>query len=335
MKTYFTFSNIKTSVFPAAVLLSSLLMIVTLAACSSSAPQNGSVNEPAIEENSLSPGEQSLSFYAEKEGKNELWKAVVKDGKIIELSRAGKQIPEAEFNGYKDFVYNHLDDLRNQISPNKEFSFHFKFDSANVFSGKNFKKHMMCFMPDSCWKGFDSEKFNRQMEKLGEKLKNMKIDIEFDSASFNSAMAELSKALSKLGTEKNSFDWKEFSKKMKEFSQKMKEKSFKMNHFKIDLSGLDSSMHELSKNMKELKTNMKDLKCKMKKLNVFTKDVRSELFKDGYLKNLDDNFTFTLKPNEMTFNGNKMPDKLLPKYKNLYKKDFGREIKKEFKINTK
>ena len=76
---------------------------------------------------------------------------------------------------------------------------------------------------------------------------------------------------------------------------------------------------------------MGDLKIEMKKLKRFMKDFRRELIDDGYLEYGDDDFDVEFNENELIINGTKIPDSLLPKYKEMYKEHFGRELDDDFR----
>jgi septation ring formation regulator EzrA len=114
---------------------------------------------------------------------------------------------------------------------------------------------------------------------------------------------------------------------MKELSEKLKNQKFvwKDTDFDIDLSGLKESMEALKENMTNLKINLDGLSEEMEKLNEFIKDLKTEMKNDGLIENENDDADIELNKNEMKVNGEKVPDKLFEKYRDMYKDYFGKE----------
>ena len=52
------------------------------------------------------------------------------------------------------------------------------------------------------------------------------------------------------------------------------------------------------------------------------------------IKDEDENFSMKFNSKEMIINGNKVPDDLFKKYKEIYKKHYGKDIDDEFDINN-
>ena len=163
---------------------------------------------------------------------------------------------------------------------------------------------------------FDEEKFNESMKQLEKKLSRIRIKFDNDSC-WNKADD---------GEFRQYFDSEKFKKDMKRLSEKIKCDVLAAQKFKIDMPGLKRSMVRLKEQMKDLKIDMRGLRSKMKNLKSFMKDMRHELVKDGYIENSHEDFDMLLNGHEMKVNGEKLPEKLLEKYKAMYKEHFGKDV---------
>ena len=179
---------------------------------------------------------------------------------------------------------------------------------------------------------FNRSEFKEEMKKLKEELKKLKtekIQAYFDSEEFKEEMKNLKAELKNLKIHDfhSDFDKEKFDKDMKELSEKLKNQKFvwKDTDFDIDLSGLKESMEALKENMTNLKINLDGLSEEMEKLNEFIKDLKTEMKKDGLIENENDDADIELNKNEMKVNGEKVPDKLFEKYRDMYKDYFGKE----------
>ena len=65
----------------------------------------------------------------------------------------------------------------------------------------------------------------------------------------------------------------------------------------------------------------------LKKLDTFIDDMKTEMVKDKLINSTDEKIDVELNSKEMTVNGKKVDDQLLEKYKHMYKKHFGKDLK--------
>jgi chromosome segregation ATPase len=179
---------------------------------------------------------------------------------------------------------------------------------------------------------FDKSEFKEELKKIKEELKELKtekIRAYFDSDEFKEEMKNLKTEIKNLKIHDLHFDFdkEQFDKDMKELSEELKNQKFvwKDTDFDIDLSGLKESMEVLKENMKNLKINLDGLSEEMETLNEFIKDLKTELINDELIKNENDDADIELNKNEMKVNGEKVPDELFEKYRNMYKDYFGKE----------
>jgi hypothetical protein len=171
----------------------------------------------------------------------------------------------------------------------------------------------------------------------------MKFNFHFDTTAFNKGMRDLRKSLKNLKINphmylyKNGFpgvDMEAFKEGMKNFDKEMKHNRIFNEDFKIDMSEFENKMKDFDKSMKNFGLNMKDFSKNMKKLEGFLKDLKHELVRDNLIKDEDENFSMKFNSKEMIINGNKLPESLLEKYKEIYKKHYGKDIENDFKITN-
>lgn len=127
------------------------------------------------------------------------------------------------------------------------------------------------------------------------------------------------------------FDEETVEKAMEEVNENL-ENLPKNIHVDIDADALAESMENIRINLKDLKIDMSGLREKMKQLKGFLKEMKSELIKDGYLNEDDENFDMEFTKDKLEINGERLPDNLLEKYKKLYKSHFGKEPNDTFRI---
>ncbi len=249
---------------------------------------------------------RTYTFDTNENGKAIHWTAIIRNGKVDVLYRNDEKVSDSEAAKYEDMILEHKKKL------DKSFS------SLNTFN-----------FPDSCFY-FNSEAFKKQMKELNKRMKNFKFDFHFDKKNFEKMMARLHKNLEKLKDEKFFDDekWKELDKKL---SDEFRDRDFDF-HFNFDFDKLNMSLDKLDVKMKDLKIDLSHLKEKMKTLKEFLKDVKSELVKDGYLDENDDDFDLNFTKDKIEVNGKILPDSLLEKYKKIYKDHFGKEMDDRFRI---
>jgi hypothetical protein len=242
---------------------------------------------------------KTYTFNTNENGKAIHWTAIIRNGKVDVLYRNDEKLSDSEATKYEDMILEHTKKL------DKSFS------SLNKF-----------YFPDSCFY-FNNEAFKNQMEELNKRMKNFKFDFHFDKKNYGKMMEQLHKNLEKLKDEKFFDDekWKELDKKL---SDEFRDRDFDFR-FNFDFDKLDLKM-------KDLKIDLSHLKEKMKTLKEFLKDVKSELVKDGYLDENDDDFDLNFTKDKIEVNGKILPDSLLEKYKKIYKDHFGKEMDDRFRI---
>ncbi|HKI79357.1 MAG TPA: hypothetical protein VKA26_12505 [Ignavibacteriaceae bacterium] len=259
---------------------------------------------------------KKYSFSTKENGKKIYWKVIMRDGEIEKVYRDGDKLSEDEIDKYRDMIINRIEELEEDLaSLDNDFDFDFDFP-------KNFSFH------------FDSDEFNEQMEELKEKLINMKsvhINVDFDKESFRESMKEMKRSLEKLKDE-DFFDDEAFQKSMEKLNDEISKNKMNFN-FDFDFSDLAKSLDKVKFNLKDIKVDMSKLREKMKILKHFLKDMKSELIKDGYLDEDDDDFDLEFSSDKLEVNGKRLPDNLLEKYKDMYEDYFGKELDGNFNIS--
>jgi hypothetical protein len=254
----------------------------------------------------FAPKVKTYSFSTRENGEKIQWTAIIRNGNIESLYKNDEKLSENAIAQYKDMVLEHAKKLDESLSSLDEFYF-----------------------PDSCLY-FNSDAFKKQMEELNKRMKNFKFDFHFDEKNYEKMMERLHKNLEKLKDEKffDNEKWEDMDRKL---SDAFRDRDFDF-HFNFDFDKMNMSLDKLNLKMKDLKIDMSHLKEKMERLKEFLKDVRSELIKDGYIDENDNDFDLEFTKNKIEVNGKRLPDKLLEKYKKIYKEHFGKEINDRFRI---
>ena len=295
-----------------------------------------------IERIENSKGKRNFNFH-----KNDVhWKGTLENGKVAELYKDGKRIPDNEIKTHEKMILDTLDeiddalvDLEIDMDDLKEDFAKLKEDLKNIEIDVDFDElHNLD-------EHFNSEEFNHEMKELKESLKDLHLNFDdewqhslqealkdtknwredfqhFQSQEFKKQIAELKDELSELKNHDFHFDFdfdnESFKESMKELKESMKDLKNNMKDLDIDLS--------------DLKIDMKELKVEMKKLKGFLKDLKTDLIAEGYLDG-NDHFDLELTETEMTVDGTKLPDNLHKRYLNLYKEHFGKDLEHDFKIH--
>ena len=309
---------------------SGLFLIITafiFYSCASSAED--SMKKSEINQNQDKSNTKTFSFYEQSKGQDNHWQVIFNHDSISQIFRNGTEIPKAQFDNYRDLIYNNIGEISRTPRMFSSKDFHFNFDHkkfrANMDKMKENLRKMNFDFGDSV---FNNEQFKHEMEKMAcslEMLKDLNINVHFDSDKFEKRMKKLQEKLKHMKIDKMNFDSKKFNRQMEKMQHELEKHKFDI---KIDLSKLNDKM-------KDLKIKLKGLDKKLDSLNNFMKDLRKELVKDGYIKNEDDDFDMELNSHEMRVNGKKLPDNLFEKYKKMYKDHFGKDIKdgKDFIIH--
>jgi len=306
------------------------LMLILLSflsvSCSATASENNSGDKKDKK------GEQTFVF---RSGENQdKYEAIFSDGKLISLSKNGKQLSKDEMKENEELVYDNLNDLRrHDEGDNDDFVFHF---NGREFAEhmKHFGEHMKHFgegfppmmeKPDSINIDFDTTGFNENMKELGHKLsglKNMKIqvfgnndedfdipDIEFNEKDLNIDMDKIRKDLDRA------------SEDIKKSSETMKN---------IDIPRLTERVKE---EMRNAAHSLKISKKEFQKLSRFMDEMKQEMVKDNLLKSKEDKVNLKISDGDIYINGNKLSDDLQKKYKKMYSDKFGHDMIKHFRFN--
>jgi len=286
-----------------------LIMLAVFSLGFKPAPAPEKFNTP-VEKKDSTVKIKKYYFSTWENGEKVHWKAVLRNGEIQNLFRNDDKLSDNEIDKYKDMVFDRIHDS------------HFDFDSFDAD------------IPDIDIH-FDSEKFCRQMEKMKENLRNMKIpkyDFKFDKKNFRKEMKKMKDNLKEL-KDCDYFDDDAFEKSMEQVSKNLA--NLPMNiHVDIDAGAIAKSMENVRIHMKDIKIDMSKLREKMKQLKGFLKDMRSELVKDGYLDDEDEDFEMEFTKDKLEINGKRLPDDLLEKYKEMYKEHFGKELDDTFRIRN-
>ncbi len=257
------------------------------------------------QENEKEKSEQTLSFTEEEDGSDVHYEVNFKDGKISSIYRNNVKVPEDEFENYEDLVDEKIFSLRED---HKAHVFH--FDMKEFKDGM--KEWKDKFKADQFKFKFDNEKFKADMERLKEEMKDMdEIVIKIDKD-------KIKNELEKIKIHKFDFDF-----------------DFDIDEDELNMEDLEHEMDRLNEEMDDLNIEMEELDKEMKILDKFLGEVKTELKQDGFIEDADDEFTMELSENKMTVNGEKVSDALLSKYKSIYKKHYGKEIKDKVKFQIK
>lgn len=287
--------------------------------CASSAKDSMKNSQPNQDYNKSN--NKTFSFYEQNNGKDNHWQVVFDKDSISQIFRNGTEIPKSQFDNYRDLIYDNIEEISRTHRMFSGKNFHFNFDHKKFreeMKKMNERLHKMNFdLGDSI---FNNGQFQHEMERMAcslEKLKDLNINIHFDSAKFEKRMKKLEEKLKHMKFDTINFDSEKFNRQMEKMQHELKRHKFDI---KVDLSNLNEKM-------KDLKIKLKGLDKKLDALNNFMKALRNELVKDGYIKNENDKFDMELNSHEMKINGKKLPDSLYEKYKKIYMDHFGKDIK--------
>ncbi|HKJ80951.1 MAG TPA: hypothetical protein VJ954_02920 [Ignavibacteriaceae bacterium] len=287
----------------------SLIMLAAFSLGFNPAPAPERSNTP-VEKKDTTVKIKKYYFSTWENGEKVHWKAVLRNREIQNLFKNDDKLSGNEIDKYKDMVFDRIHES------------HFDFDSFDAD------------IPDIDIH-FDSEKFNRQMERMKENLKNMKMrkfDFQFDKEKFSKQMKKMRENLKEF-KDCDFFDDDAFEKSMEQVSKNLADLPINI-HVDIDADAIAKSMENVRIHMKDIKIDMSNLREKMKQLKGFLKGMRSELVKDGYLDDEDEDFEMEFTRDKLEINGKRLPDNLFEKYKEMYKEHFGKEISNKFRINN-
>lgn len=185
---------------------------------------------------------------------------------------------------------------------------------------------------------FDDEEFDRGMENLRVELEKLKdVDIHINLEGLDDEMKKLSEELKELKLEdldiNIEFDADKFNEIMHKLAEELKEEKFALKDFDIDMSEFKENMKSLKEEMKDLKIDLKDLDKELEKFDAFFKELKIEMKKDGLIEDEEEQIDLELNKDEMKINGEKVPDELYQKYKEMYEDYFGKELSEKSSIH--
>jgi len=315
------------------LLLAAIFMvsIFAVSSCSSGYQQEQSLNQLSH------PCDKSFSF---SENGSE-WRVYFDGNDIAAIYKDDNRIPDSEIHQYKNMIYDNIEELRSDFEDDLDRANVFKFDMKKFDDDmKKFKDsvdndNFLHFKFE-----FDEDEFEKNMEELEKnlgELKNNKIEIYIDSDRIKDHIKDLGEKLKDIPYPKEidiNIDMDVFKEGMKKFHDEMRLHKFHIDSLDINMDELHNNMKELKNNLKNLKIESKDFKIEMKNLKTFLRDLKNELVKDGYLNSKDDELNLNMSADKMTVNGKKISGEHLTKYKELYKKHYGKEIEGKIKIDN-
>ncbi|QQS36184.1 MAG: hypothetical protein IPM56_18410 [Ignavibacteriales bacterium] len=307
------------------VILITLMIVFTAMACSTSPDTTSYITDEE--------GKETFSFSEDTDGRESHFTAHFNGDRLTAIYRDGKKLEGEDFAECSELVYHKLNHLRKGIKESDDDMLHFSLDM------KKFNQEMDAFREKMLHEGlastkfhFDKQKFKEQMMKLKEELAQLKdknFEFHFDKEKHEQAMKELQEHLADLQLQKHDFkfefDNEEFQKAMEQLKAALQDHDWEDMEFNIPIPEIHIDMDELDESMKELEVEMGKLKS-------FMKEMRSEMVKDNLISSEDEDFDMEFSADEMTVNDKKVPESLHKKYKELYKKHYGKEIEDKIKI---
>lgn len=288
--------------------------------------------------------EMTFEFNENWNGEDVRWKVNMLNDEIVELYKDGKLVPKDEYHVYEDLVLNSVAEFENEIdeldedkvfvdkelsierNQLREFDYEIIAETGDTlkksirkmktyFDSKEFKEEMNKLKdelrelkehpPKIKW---DKEKFEKEMEAHREAMRKMKFEVQIDSEEFQKGMEQLSKSLENLEIEIPHIDIPDIE----------------IPEIEIDLSELEESMKQLKVEMSKLDIDMTELKEEMRKMDKFLKELKSELVNDGLVDKYEKIDHLELNEDSMYLNYDKVPDHLFKKYREIYKKHYGK-----------
>jgi len=300
MNTFLKFTGLQKGIFFSLFILSSS---VGICACSAAKPDTSETSVQKVQ--GITSGEKVFTFTDTTNGGNNYYKVIFRADTISELYKNNRKIPSDKLDDYSDKIYSALGD----VSWGRSHFFH------------------------SPWaKRFHSEFFNKdEMKKLSKelkRLKNIKIDINFDTSAFNENMKQLDSNLANMHFKMN-FDWDKFHKNMRRMQEDLKNRKFNIN---INMKDLQERMKALKEELKDLNIDLGGVDKKVDKFGEFTKSLKKELVKDGIIGNSGVKINVEMNSNEVTVNGKAVSGSLAKKCRELYKSYFGKYPEGNVKI---
>ena len=198
--------------------------------------------------------------------------------------------------------------------------------SSSSNSYRNGGLYSSSFIVDKDTSSLLYDDFDIEIKKLNKELKHLdgiKVRVKLDND-------KIRKELKKMKF-KSRINCDEIEELVHNLKVELEENPIDVN-IDFDFKELNESMEKLKEKLKDMKIDMSNLKEEMKKLKSFLHELRSELIKDGYVENDDEDFELEFTKDKIVVNGERLPDNLLEKYKKIYEANFEREIDGKFRM---
>lgn len=305
---------IKGKVIPSVLIIgTAFLTLLFFPGCSTSGDEVQSFRRGGNSE-----ADKVLTFYERSNGDETKWKVHFKDDEISEVYKDGKRLSKNEIDNYKDLINDKVSGLgRGSKDRNKKY---------RVYSL--------------------NDDFSKEMKKLGEELKNQQIKIKANiDKNLKNEMKELSIELKKLKDSdvKLWFDKDNFNKEWnfnfefdtEKFNEEMEKLSENLQNIeiKVDMPDIKINLKGLEENLKNLDLKLKDLDKELEGINGFFKELKLELVKDNLIEREDDDVKINFKKEGMYINDKIVSEELFQKYRAMYKKHTGKELKEKHYFN--
>jgi hypothetical protein len=348
-------------IYRAAPVFICLFLLAGLSSCSSQETTKAPKSKLA---------DKTLSFYEDEDGKDVHYQVSFdKKNRITSLEVDGKEIPPGEYKNYQDLVYSKINEI-GDISPKRKrmlYRFdtdidsliipdlselpkirHFKFrDFRDSTFTDDLKDHYIFRnWDDSTWqsdmnsrhyifKGWDDSTFREGVKNMKEemaKLKDVKVRIKFDKDKFSKEMEILRKELSDMNINE---DLRNLNEDIRKMTEELRNKKIVIDDIKVDIPEIEVEIKNLDRKKLNLDRELSELRKELNKLEGFMNDMRKELRKDGIIKSEDEDFSIRVRSGKIIVNDEEIPSEKAAKYREIYRKNFGKELKESerFEIN--
>jgi len=306
-------------------------------------------------ESEISDDGKVLSFYNYEDGYRSRFDVNFKGDRISSIFKDGRKLPSSEIKNYEDLVYKNLDEMHGKRSMEKDVVFR-NFNPDRDYYGdavKKFREDMRDKKKFYIFKDNDTLSedsiFSFDFRELDKDLPGKKklhifkhhSDL-FPDSSFREGMKKMRDELAKLKDKKirinidtdkirkmEEYDLQELKEKIKQMTKELKEIKIDID---VDIPEIEIEIENLDDNLSDLDEEMSEVNVDLKNLENFTEEIKKELYKDGIIKSENEGFSFNAKSGKIRVNDKEIPAELNGKYKGIYKKHFGKELKDSQRI---
>ena len=239
------------------------------------------------------------------------YKVKFKGNNIYKLYINGDRIDEDEFYKYEDLVYDKRDELEDAMD---DLEVELSDLDVNLSELKHDLKEMHVFR---------NKEFKRQARELRRNLKEkVRRNSHFNRKHLKREMRELKRNLRDLDdfNFNFNFDSEEFSASMEKLGDELSNISVQIDDIDIPEINIDFDdlKHDLDNMKIDINLDMRELKKELKKIKRFVKEFKSELVNDGILYDRDEDMDLEFENDSFYVNGDKIPNNLQDKYKEIY-----------------